>query len=88
MVALNPRLRDCDAYPAPHEIEVEMDRPIIVNVMNFARAPRGEPTLLSFDDGTISPTTLEETSHYQITKGLLEHPERYWQHLLREEEEG
>jgi peptidyl-dipeptidase Dcp len=25
-------------------------KPIIVNVMNFARAPRGEPTLLSFDD--------------------------------------
>jgi predicted ATPase len=45
-------------------------------------------SLLSFDDGTISPTTLEETSHYQITKGLLEHPARYWQHLLREEEEG
>ncbi|WP_164214137.1 M3 family metallopeptidase, partial [Stenotrophomonas maltophilia] len=24
--------------------------PIIVNVMNFARAPEGETTLLSFDD--------------------------------------
>jgi len=20
-------------------------------------------------------------SHYQITKGILEHPERYWKHL-------
>lgn len=43
-------------------------------------------TLLAFDDGAITPTALEATSHYQITKGLLEHPGRYWQHLLREEE--
>jgi len=24
---------------------------------------------------------LEDTSHYQITRGILEHPERYWKHL-------
>ena len=36
---------------------------------------------LSFDDGRIRPTALEETSHYQITKGLLDCPERYWRHL-------
>ena len=24
---------------------------------------------------------LEETSHYQITRGILENPSLYWQHL-------
>jgi len=39
-------------------------------------------TLLSFDGGQISPIQLERTSHYEITRGVLEHPERYWKHLL------
>lgn len=42
--------------------------------------------LLSFDDGQIQPVTLEETSHYRITKGILESPQRYWKHLLADEE--
>jgi hypothetical protein len=24
---------------------------------------------------------LEDTTHYQITRGILEHPEHYWKHL-------
>ena len=42
--------------------------------------------LLSFDGATIKPTRIEDTSHFQITKGLLDHPERYWKHLLSDEE--
>jgi len=38
-------------------------------------------TLLSFDEDRIVETTLEETSHYQITKGILANPKMYWQHL-------
>ena len=45
-----------------------------------------EAALLSFDDGRIAPTTLDQTSHYHITKGILSNPERYWQHLLRDDE--
>jgi predicted ATPase len=45
-------------------------------------------SLLSFDGGTIKPTRIEDTSHFQITKGLLDHPERYWKHLLSDEEPG
>ena len=45
-------------------------------------------SLLSFDGGTITPTQIEDTSHFQITKGLLDHPGRYWKHLLKEEEPG
>jgi predicted ATPase len=45
-------------------------------------------SLLSFDGSGITPTKLEDTSHFQITKGLLDHPERYWKHLLSDEEPG
>ncbi len=42
-------------------------------------------TLLSFDGGAIKKTCLEDTSHFQITKGILDAPERYWQHLGRDD---
>ncbi|MCB9780602.1 MAG: AAA family ATPase [Alphaproteobacteria bacterium] len=41
--------------------------------------------LLSLDGGEIRPTTLEQTKHYEITRGMLECPERYWKHLLEVE---
>ena len=44
-------------------------------------------TLLSFDADAIAPIELRDTSHYAITRGILEDPERYWRHLLAEEEE-
>lgn len=44
--------------------------------------------LLSFDGERIEPTRLEDTSHYTITKGILEAPERYWKHLLADDEPG
>jgi predicted ATPase len=37
--------------------------------------------ILSFDGGVIAPIALVDTPHYQITRGILEHPERYWRHL-------
>lgn len=37
--------------------------------------------ILVFDDGDISASRLEDTSHYQITRGILEAPDRYWRHL-------
>jgi len=40
--------------------------------------------LLSFDGGRITPTTLEDTSHYQVAKGVLDCPERWWKHLIAE----
>lgn len=41
--------------------------------------------LLSFDGAGIEPIELRDTEHYQITRGVLEHPERYWAHLLADE---
>lgn len=34
--------------------------------------------IVDFDDGALRRITLEETKHYQITRGILESPERYW----------
>lgn len=47
------------------------------------------PILMTFPDATllevtehgVAKTRLEDTSHYQITRGILESPERYWKHL-------
>ncbi|MEM9418774.1 MAG: AAA family ATPase [Planctomycetota bacterium] len=45
-------------------------------------------TILSFDDGHIEPVHLQDTAHYQITKGILEHPERYWRHLREDSQKN
>jgi len=37
--------------------------------------------LLSFDDGDIHPVRVEGTSHYQITKDILQNPAAYWRYL-------
>lgn len=34
--------------------------------------------ILDFDDPTLARITLQQTRHYQITRGILERPERYW----------
>jgi predicted ATPase len=37
--------------------------------------------ILSFDGEAVHPISLEETSHFQITKGILQNPAAYWRHL-------
>jgi predicted ATPase len=45
-----------------------------------------EADIVSFDGAALRRVRLEETSHYQITRGILEGPERYWKHLRAKEE--
>jgi predicted ATPase len=45
-------------------------------------------TLLSFDNREIASVRLEDTSHFHITKGILDSPQRYWKHLLAEEDDA
>ena len=45
-------------------------------------------SLLSFDGGAIEPVSLEDTAHYQITRGILQDPEKYWHRLMSDEEPG
>ena len=42
-------------------------------------------TIITFDEGKLQPTELEDTSHFQITRDLLNNPRMYWQHLGAEE---
>ena len=44
--------------------------------------------IVSLDHTPIRSVKLEDTSHYQITRGILEAPERYWRLLRSETDEG
>ena len=74
-------------------------KPIIVNVMNFARAPRGEPTLLSFDDartlfhefghglhGLLSDVTYPLLSGTAVSRDFVELPSQLYEHWLEQPE--
>ena len=43
--------------------------------------------ILSFDGDTVHHVSLEETSHYQITRGILQNPAAYWKHLQKAHED-
>jgi predicted ATPase len=47
-----------------------------------------EADIVSFDGAPLRSVKLEDTSHYQITRGMLEAPERYWRLLLNEDADG
>lgn len=38
-------------------------------------------SIISFDQGELEKVQLEDTNHFQITKGLLNNSEMYWRHL-------
>lgn len=44
--------------------------------------------IVSFDEGQLTSISLLETSHYQITRGILQSPESYWKHLRNSDAEG
>lgn len=43
-------------------------------------------SLLEVSEHGINPIPLEDTSHYQITRGILANPEQYWKHLRADSE--
>ena len=73
--------------------------PIIVNVMNFAKAPAGESTLLSFDDartlfhefghalhGLLSDVTYPLLSGTAVARDFVELPSQLYEHWLEQPE--
>jgi predicted ATPase len=42
--------------------------------------------IISFDDRSLRKIEIEQTSHYQVTRGILDHPEGYWKFLSESEE--
>ena len=73
--------------------------PIVINVMNFAKAPRGEPALLSFDDartlfhefghglhGMLSDVTYPMLSGTNVARDFVEFPSQLYEHWLEQPE--
>ncbi len=74
-------------------------RPLVVNVMNFAKAPEGEQTLLSFDDARtlfhefghalhalLSDVTYPLISGTNVQTDFVELPSQLYEHWLEREE--
>jgi peptidyl-dipeptidase Dcp len=72
-------------------------RPLIVNVCNFAKAPDGEPTLLSFEDartlfhefghalhGLLSTVTYPKISGTNVATDFVELPSQLYEHWLEQ----
>lgn len=73
--------------------------PIIVNVMNFAKASKGQPSLLTFDDartlfhefghalhGMLSNVTYPSISGTSVSRDFVELPSQLYEHWLEERE--
>src|SRR5580704_10632925 len=73
--------------------------PVIINVCNFAKAPDGEPTLLSFDDartlfhefghalhGLLSSVTYPSISGTNVATDFVELPSQLYEHWLQQPE--
>jgi peptidyl-dipeptidase Dcp len=73
--------------------------PLIVNVCNFAKAPAGEPTLLSFEDartlfhefghalhGLLSSVTYPTISGTNVATDFVELPSQLYEHWLQQPE--
>jgi predicted ATPase len=41
--------------------------------------------IVSFDETPLRSVRLEDTSHFRITRGILEDPQRYWRELLKDD---
>lgn len=86
------------AYRRQEKLAADI-RPIIVNVMNFAKAPKGQPTLLTFDDartlfhefghalhGLLSDVTYPVISGTSVARDFVELPSQLYEHWLSEPE--
>jgi peptidyl-dipeptidase Dcp len=74
-------------------------RPIVVNVMNFSKAPKGQPTLLSFEDartlfhefghalhGLLSDVTYPLIAGTNVARDFVELPSQLYEHWLEQPE--
>jgi peptidyl-dipeptidase Dcp len=72
-------------------------RPVVVNVMNFSKAPPGQPALLSFDDartlfhefghalhGLLSDVTYPLIAGTNVARDFVELPSQLYEHWLEE----
>ncbi|MFT3972878.1 MAG: M3 family metallopeptidase [Amaricoccus sp.] len=84
----------CSTFRSQRRLDGEV-RPVVVNVCNFAKAPEGEPSLLTFDDahtlfhemghalhGLLSDVTYEFVSGTSVARDFVELPSQLYEHWL------
>ena len=84
----------CSSFRGQNKLDGEV-RPIAVNVCNFAKAPLGEPSLLTFDDARtlfhelghalhvlLSDVTYEFVSGTSVARDFVELPSQLYEHWL------
>lgn len=87
------------SFRSSHAMGAKSVRPIIVNVMNFARGGDDEPTLISWDDartlfhefghglhGMVSETVYPSLSGTSVTRDFVELPSQLYEHWFGEPE--
>ncbi|HVL21882.1 MAG TPA: M3 family metallopeptidase [Amaricoccus sp.] len=88
----------CSSFRGQRKLDGQV-RPIVVNVCNFAKAPEGEPNLLTFDDahtlfhemghalhGLLSDVTYEFVSGTSVARDFVELPSQLYEHWLETRE--
>ncbi|MBO0764945.1 MAG: M3 family metallopeptidase [Hyphomicrobiaceae bacterium] len=81
------------AWRKAHKLDAEEIRPIVVNVMNFAKGAPGEPALLSLDDartlfhefghalhGLLTDVTYPSVSGTSVERDFVELPSQLYEH--------
>lgn len=84
----------CSSFRSQRKLDGEV-RPVVLNVCNFAKAPEGEPNLLTFDDahtlfhemghalhGLLSDVTYEFVSGTSVARDFVELPSQLYEHWL------
>lgn len=84
----------CSSFRAQRKLDGEV-RPVVINVCNFAKAPRGEVSLLTFDDartlfhefghalhGLMSDVTYGFISGTSVARDFVELPSQLYEHWL------
>ncbi len=83
------------AFQGQHRLDGGGQTPIIVNVMNFAKAPAGEPILIDMDDartlfhefghalhGMLSDVTYPSIAGTSVSRDFVELPSQLYEHWL------
>lgn len=84
----------CSALRSQRKLDGEV-RPIVINVCNFAKPPKGQPALLSYDDARtlfhefghalhqmLSDVTYESVSGTSVARDFVELPSQLFEHWL------
>jgi len=84
----------CSGFRSQSNLDGEV-RPVVVNVCNFAKAPKGQPSLLTFDDahtlfhefghalhGMLSDVTYQMISGTSVARDFVELPSQLYEHWL------